>query len=38
MSDLAMLSAAQMRRIEPYFQLSHGVPGVDERRVLSGII
>lgn len=27
-----------MRRIEPYFPLSHGVPKVDDRRVLSGII
>ena len=38
MSDLLMLSAAQMRRIEPYFPLSHGVPRVDDRRVLSGIL
>jgi len=27
-----------MRRIEPYFPLSHGVPRVDDRRVISGII
>ena len=27
-----------MRRIEAYFPLSHGVPRVDDRRVLSGII
>ncbi len=27
-----------MRQIEPYFPLSHGVPRVDDRRVLSGII
>jgi transposase len=26
-----------MRRIEPYFPLSHGVPRVDDRRVISGI-
>ncbi len=32
------LSAAQMRRLSPYFSLSHGVPRVDDRRVLSGII
>jgi hypothetical protein len=32
MSDLIWLSEAQMRRIEPYFPLSHGVPGVDDRR------
>ena len=38
MSDLIWLSEAQMRRIEPYFPLSHGVPRVDDRRVLSGIV
>ena len=38
MSDLFWLSQAQMRRIEPYFPLSHGVPRVDDRRVLSGIV
>ena len=38
MSDLFWLSQAQMRRIRPYFPLSHGVPRVDDRRVLSGIV
>ena len=38
MSDLIWLSEAQMRRIEPYFPLSHGVPRVDDRRILSGIL
>ena len=38
MSNLIWLSAAQMRRIEPHFPLSHGVPRVDDRRVISGII
>ena len=38
MSDLIWLSEAQMRRIEPYFPLSHGMPKVDDRRVISGII
>jgi len=38
MSDLWMLSEAQMRRIEPYFPLSHGIPRVDDRRIVSGII
>ena len=38
MSDLVLLSEAQMRRIEPYFPLSHGVPRVDDRRIVSGII
>ena len=38
MSDLIWLPERQMRRIEPYFLLSHEVPRVDDRRVLSGII
>ena len=38
MSDLWLLSVAQMRRIEPYFPLSHGIPRVDDRRIMSGII
>ena len=38
MSNLLMLSDAQMRRIEPYFPRSHGIPRVDDRRVLSGIL
>ena len=38
MSDLIWLAEAQMRRIEPYFPLSHGVPRVDDRRIISGII
>ena len=38
MSDLFWLTEAQMRRIEPYFPLSHGIARVDDRRVLSGII
>lgn len=38
MGDLIWLSQAQMRRIEPYFLLSHGVPRVDDRRIISGII
>jgi len=38
MSDLFWLSEAQMRRIEPCFPLSHGMPRVDDRRVISGII
>lgn len=33
-----LLTLAQMRRLSPYFPLSHGVPRVDDRRVLSGII
>jgi putative transposase len=38
MGDLIFLSEAQMRRIEPYFPLSHGMPRVDDRRVISGIV
>jgi transposase len=33
-----LLSKAQMRRIEPFFPLSHGLPRVDDRRIVSGII
>jgi putative transposase len=33
-----LLSPAQMRRIRPHFPLSHGVPRVDDRRVVSGIV
>ena len=38
MSDLIWLSEAQIRRIESYFPLSYGVPRVDDRRIISGII
>ena len=38
MSDMFLLSDAQMARISPFFPLSHGVPRVDDRRVVSGII
>jgi len=38
LSDLLLLTPAQMRRLEPFFPLSHGVPRVDDRRVLSGIL
>ena len=38
MSDLIWLSEAQMRRTESHFPLSHGVPRVDDRRIVSGII
>lgn len=38
MSEPWLLSEAQMRRIEPYFPLSHGIPRVDDRRIVSGIL
>ena len=38
MSDQFWLSKEQLARIKPYFPLSHGVPRVDDRKVISGII
>ena len=38
MSDLFWLSDKQMKRIEPHFPMSHGVPRVDDCKVISGII
>jgi transposase len=38
MTDVVLLSPAQMRRIAPFFPLSHGIPRVDDRRVVSGIV
>jgi hypothetical protein len=38
MSDLIWLPEAQIRWVEPYFPLSHGVPRVDDHRIISGII
>ena len=38
MNDWFLLSKEQMARISPYFPLSHGVPRVDDRRVISGIV
>lgn len=38
MSDQFWLSEEQLARIKPYFPLSHGVPRVDDRKVISGII
>ena len=38
MDDLFLLSARQMARISPHFPLAHGVPRVDDRRVVSGIV
>ena len=33
-----LLTPSQMRRLSPHFPRSHGVPRVDDRRVVSGII
>ena len=38
MTELFLLSRAQMSKIEPFFPRSHGVPRVDDRRVISGIV
>ena len=38
MSDLFLLSESQMSRIAGHFPLAHGVPRVDDRRVISGIV
>jgi transposase len=38
MSVPFLLTASQMRRIRPHFPLSHGMPRVDDRRVISGIV
>lgn len=38
MSDHFWLSEEQLARIKPYFPLSHWVPRVDVRKVVSGII
>ena len=38
MGDLFLLSERQMGRMSPHFPLSHGVPRVDDRRVVSGIV
>ena len=38
MVGLFLLSERQMARISPHFPLAHGVPRVDDRRVVSGIV
>ena len=38
MSDHFWLTQTQLDRIKPYFPLSHGIPRVDDLRVVSGII
>ncbi len=38
MSKMLMLTREQMMRIQPYFPLSHGIEGVDDRKVISGIM
>ena len=38
MAELFLLSERLMALISPFFPLAHGVPRVDDRRVVSGIV
>jgi putative transposase len=38
MTGAPMLSTAQMQRLAPHFPKSRGLPRVDDRQVLSGIV
>ncbi len=38
MSDVFLLTPQQLNRIKPYLPVPHGIPRVDDRRVISGII
>lgn len=38
MVDLFLLSHARIARLSPHFPLAHGVPRVDDRRLVSGIV
>ena len=38
MSEEFLLTTQQLNRIKPYFPVLHGIPRVDDRRVISGII
>ena len=38
MRDLFWLTEAQLERLRPFFPKTRGIPRVDDRRVLSGII
>ena len=38
MGVLFLVSERRMARISPFFPLSHGVPWVDDRRVVGGIV
>ncbi|MCX7898812.1 MAG: hypothetical protein N2444_01755 [Methylocystis sp.] len=38
MSHLFLPSARRMARISPFFALAHGVPRVDDRRVVGGLV
>jgi len=38
MSDQFWLTKAQLKRLEPFFPRTRGIPRVDDRRVVSGIV
>ncbi len=38
MRELFYLSTEQLERIKPFFPRSHGIPGLDDIKVISGII
>lgn len=38
MSHLFRLTTRKMRQLDPYLPISHGVPRVDDRWIVSGII
>ncbi len=38
MFGLFLLSPAQVQRIAAFFPVPHGIPRVDDRRVVSGIV
>ncbi|CAA9574009.1 Mobile element protein [uncultured Synechococcales cyanobacterium] len=38
MSDQYWLTKAQLKRIEPFFPQTRGIPRMDDQRVVSGII
>ena len=38
MSDVFLLTTQQLNRIKPSLPVPHGIPRVDDRRVISGII
>ncbi len=38
MADVFLLSRAPMRQTKPFFPLSHGVPRVDDRKVVGGVV
>ncbi len=38
MAEMILLPEPRMARVSPFFPLSHGIPRVDDRRVIRGIL